>query len=155
KPVMAHILDLLRTHGITEVIVTLRYMAAAIQDAFEDGKNLGLQLTYVVEDLPLGTAGGVKNAAGYLDDTFLVISADALTDIDLTHVVEMHKARGAQATLTLTHVHNPLEYGVIVTDPEGHITQFQEKPSWGEIISDTVNTGIYVLEPPVLDLIPP
>ncbi|HXF60916.1 MAG TPA: sugar phosphate nucleotidyltransferase [Caldilineaceae bacterium] len=154
KAVMAHALDLLKSHGIEEVIVTVRYMAAAIEDFFGDGKNLGLQLTYVVEDLPLGTAGGVKNAAAYLDDTFLVMSADALTDIDLTHVVQVHKTRGAQATLTLTRVHNPLEYGVIVTDPEGHITRFQEKPSWGEIISDTVNTGIYVLEPSVLDLIP-
>src|SRR5690606_21026096 len=115
KPVMAHILDLLRTHGITEVIVTLRYMAAAIQDAFEDGKNMGIQLTYVVEELPLGTAGGVKNAAEYLDDTFLVISADALTDIDLTRLVEIHKARGAMASLTLTRVPNPLEFGVITT----------------------------------------
>lgn len=155
KAVMAHILDLLKNHGITEVIVTVRYMAAAIQDFFEDGKNLGLQLTYVVEDLPLGTAGGVKNAAPYLDDTFLVISADALTDIDLTRLVEVHKERGAQASLTLTRVPNPLEFGVINIDEAGHIVQFLEKPSWSEVISDTVNTGIYVLEPEVLALIPP
>ncbi len=155
KSVMAHALDLLKTHGITEVVVTLRYLAAAIQDFFEDGKNLGMQLTYVVEDLPLGTAGGVKNAAPYLDETFLVISADALTDIDLTQLVEVHKARGAHASLTLTRVADPLDYGVIIADTDGRITQFQEKPSWGELISDTVNTGIYVLEPEVLDLIPP
>jgi mannose-1-phosphate guanylyltransferase/phosphomannomutase len=155
KSVMAHILDLLKRHGITEIIVTVRYLGAAIQDFFEDGRSLGLQITYAVEETPLGTAGSVKNAAPYLDDTFLVISGDALTDIDLTHLVEVHKARGAQASLTLTRVPNPLEYGVIITDANGRITQFQEKPSWGEIISDTANTGIYVLEPEVLDLIPP
>ena len=154
KFVLHHIIDLLKSHGITEIIITVRYMAAAIQDFFEDGRNLGVQITYVVEESPLGTAGSVKNAAQYLDETFLVISGDALTDFDLTEIVRVHRERKAQATLTLTRVPNPLEFGVIITDETGHITQFQEKPSWGEIISDTVNTGIYVLEPEVLDLMP-
>ena len=154
KPVMGHIFDLLKHHGITEIIVTVRYMATAIQDFFEDGRSLGLRLNYVVEDIPLGTAGGVKNASSYLDDTFLVISGDALTDFDLTGILRAHRERNALATLTLTRVPNPLDYGVILTDEHGRITQFQEKPSWGEIISDTVNTGIYVLEPEVLDFIP-
>ena len=152
--VMAHILGLLKSHGITDIVVTLRYMASSIQDFFEDGKGLGVNLTYVVEESPLGTAGSVKNAARYLDDTFLVISGDALTDLDLGQIVAAHRARGAQATLTLTHVQNPLEYGVTIVDDEGWITQFLEKPSWGEVLSDTVNSGIYVLEPTVLDLIP-
>ena len=126
-----------------------------IQDYFEDGSQLRRQhLTYVVEENPLGTAGSVRNAAPYLDDTFLVISGDALTDFNLTEIIQAHRDRQALASLTLTRVPNPLEYGVIVTNDEGRITQFQEKPSWGEIISDTVNTGIYVLEPEVLDLIP-
>ena len=154
KAVMAHILDLLKSHGITEVIVTVRYMAAAIQDFFEDGRTMGMQLTYAVEESPLGTAGSVKNAADFLDDTFLVISGDALTDMDLTRLVETHKARGAMASIALSRVPNPLEFGVIITDDQGRITQFQEKPSWGEVISDTVNTGIYVLEPEVLAMIP-
>jgi mannose-1-phosphate guanylyltransferase/phosphomannomutase len=154
KAVMAHILDLLKSHGITEIIVTVRYMAAAIQDFFEDGRSLGLQLTYAVEESPLGTAGSVKNAAAYLDDTFLVISGDALTDMDLTRLVQEHKARGAKASIALSRVPNPLEFGVVIVDEQGRITQFQEKPSWGEVISDTVNTGIYVLEPEVLDMIP-
>ena len=102
----------------------------------------------------MGTAGGVKNAAQYLDDTFLVISGDALTDFNLAQIIDFHKQHAAQATVTLTRVPDPLEFGVIMTDEDGHIVQFQEKPSWGEIISDTVNTGIYVLEPSVLDLIP-
>ena len=155
KYVMAHILDLLRQHNITDIVVTLRYMAAAIQDYFEDGSNFGVNITYVVEENPLGTAGSVRNAASLVDDTFLVISGDAFTDFNLTEIVQAHRDRQALASLTLTRVPNPLEYGVIVTNEEGRITQFQEKPSWGEIISDTVNTGIYVLEPEVLDLIPP
>lgn len=154
KSVMAHMLDLLKNHGITEVIATLRYMAFAIQDYFEDGSNMGMQLRYVVEETPLGTAGSVKNAAQFFDDTFLVVSGDALTDFDLRHIVKKHKESGAMATMALARVANPLEYGVIVTDETGSITQFLEKPSWGEVISDTVNTGIYVLEPEVLDLIP-
>src|SRR5688572_32758181 len=102
KAVMAHILDLLKSHGITEIVVTVRYMAAAIQDFFEDGRSLGMQLTYAVEEIPLGTAGSVKNAAPYLDDTFLVISGDALTDIDLTRLIQAHKEHGAQASIALS-----------------------------------------------------
>jgi len=155
KSVLAHILDLLKRHGITEVIITLRYLASTIQDYFEDGSNLGMKLTYSVEDGPLGTAGSVKNAAALLDETFLVISGDALTDFDLEATVRAHKERGSFATMILTHVPNPLEYGVVVTDEQGDVVRFLEKPGWSEIISDTVNTGIYVLEPEVLALIPP
>ena len=155
KAVIGHIFDLLKHHGITEVIVTLRYMASAIQDFFDDGSTIGMKITYSVEEQPLGTAGSVKNAARYLgDETFIVISGDALTDIDLQELVKIHHERGALASITLTRVPNPLEFGVIVTDEEGRVTQFLEKPSWGEIISDTVNTGIYVLEPEVLSQIP-
>ncbi|MBX3013853.1 MAG: NTP transferase domain-containing protein [Caldilineaceae bacterium] len=155
KPVMGHIFDLLKSHGITEVIVTLRYLASVIQDFYGDGSHLGMNITYVVEESPLGTAGSVKNAAAYLDDTFLVISGDALTDFNLSEIIKTHKARNVLATITLTHVPNPLEYGVVVTDEESYIDRFLEKPSWAELISDTVNTGIYVLEPKALDLIPP
>ncbi len=154
KPVMGHILDLLKNHGITEVIVTLRYLASVIQDFFGDGSNLGMKITYVVEESPLGTAGSVKNAAPYLDNTFLVISGDALTDFDLGQIIRTHKARNVLATITLAHVPNPLEYGVVITDEEGYVERFLEKPGWSELISDTVNTGIYVLEPAALDLIP-
>ena len=154
KPVMTHMLELLRSYGITEVIVTLRYLASVIQDFYEDGSNLGMKLSYAIEDVPLGTAGSVKNAARFLDDTFLVISGDALTDFDLQAIVDAHRAQQVAATIALTHVPNPLEYGVTVTNEEGFVVQFLEKPSWGEVISDTVNTGIYVLEPDVLDMIP-
>jgi mannose-1-phosphate guanylyltransferase/phosphomannomutase len=155
KPVVGHILDLLKRNGITEVVMTLQFMPEAIQSFFGDGHQFGMKIYYAVEETPLGTAGSVKNAQEYLDEPFLIISGDAVTDINLQQVIEFHKARGAEATLTLYRVPNPLEYGVIITDQEGRITQFLEKPSWGEVISDTVNTGIYVINPAVLDLIEP
>ena len=153
KPVMAHILDLLKRQGITEVVVTLHFMPEVIQSYFGDGRSLGMTIHYAIEETPLGTAGSVKNAQEFLDEPFLIISGDAVTDIDLQQVVAFHREKGAEATLTLYRVPNPLEYGVIITDAEGRITQFLEKPSWGEVISDTVNTGIYVIDPSVLDLI--
>ncbi|HVB13930.1 MAG TPA: sugar phosphate nucleotidyltransferase [Candidatus Dormibacteraeota bacterium] len=150
RPCMEHVLRLLRRHGITEVIITLQYLGASIRNYFGDGAELGMQLHYVVEDRPLGTAGSVKNAASLLDETFIVISGDALTDIDLTQAVAFHRDHGAQATLVLSRVANPLEYGVVITAADGHVERFLEKPSWGEVFSDQVNTGIYVIEPQVL-----
>ena len=154
KPVLGHILELLKYHGITEVVITLQYMPSVIQDFYGDGSGLGLKITYVVEEMPLGTAGGVKNAASHLNDTFLVISGDALTDFNLQAAVQHHNAVGALATLAVYPVPNPLEYGAVVSDESGRITQFIEKPDWSAIRSDRVNTGIYVLEPAVLDYIP-
>ena len=157
KPVMAHILDLLKRYGITEVIVTVQYMADVIQDFFGNGQGLDMRIEYAIEEIPLGTAGSVKNAEPFLskDEPFLIISGDALTDINLQDVINFHEEHNAVVTITLYRVPNPLEYGVIITDPDGRITQFQEKPSWGEVISDTVNTGIYVVDPSVLSLIEP
>jgi mannose-1-phosphate guanylyltransferase/phosphomannomutase len=155
KPVLAHILDLLKQHDFSEVIITVQYLADHIEDYFGDGSSLGLDIHYSVEENPLGTAGGVKNAQRFLDETFLVISGDALTDINLSNVLEYHQDKGSMATLTLKSVPDPLEYGIVTTDDDGNITQFLEKPGWGQVISDTVNTGIYVLEPEVLDLIEP
>ncbi|MEZ4659329.1 MAG: sugar phosphate nucleotidyltransferase [Caldilineaceae bacterium] len=154
KPVIGHAFDLLKSHEITDAVVTLRYLASVIQDFFQDGSSVGMNLAYAVEESPLGTAGSVKFGARYINDTFLVVSGDALTDFDLRKIVEFHKKKGAMATITLARVPDPLEYGVIITDEDGHVVQFLEKPGWAEVISDTVNTGIYVLEPEVLDLIP-
>ena len=153
KPVMGHILDLLKRQGIEEVVVTLHFMPDLIQSYFGSGQSLGIKIYYAIEETPLGTAGSVKNAQEYLDEPFVIISGDAVTDIDLEKVITFHQEKGSDATLTLYRVPNPLEYGVIITDADGKITQFLEKPSWGEVISDTVNTGIYVIEPSVLDLI--
>ncbi|MHB1133312.1 MAG: sugar phosphate nucleotidyltransferase [Chloroflexota bacterium] len=155
KPVMEHVLDLLKKHGITEVVVTVQYLASVIQTHFGDGSAFGLNITYSVEETPLGTAGSVKNAEAHLQEPFLVISADAMTDFDLDKIINYHVQKKAAATLTLYRVPNPLEFGVIILDEEGHIRQFLEKPSWGEVFSDTVNTGIYMLEPKVFDYIEP
>src|SRR5579871_7044527 len=149
RPVMEHILNLLKTHGITDVVVTVQYMASAIEDYFGDGSQFGMNIAYSREEVPLGTAGSVKNAEELLDEPFLVISGDALTDFNLTEIINFHNERKAMATITLAHVPNPLEFGVIITDDRGHITQFLEKPSWGEVFSDTINTGIYVLDPKI------
>jgi mannose-1-phosphate guanylyltransferase/phosphomannomutase len=152
KPVMEHIVDLLRRHGITEIVATLHYLADEIESYFGDGSEFGVQMHYVVEDTPLGTAGAVKLAADLLGgEAFVIISGDALTDLDVTALVAEHRASGAAATITLQRVTNPLEFGVVITDEQRRITRFLEKPSWGEIFSDTINTGIYVLDPLVLD----
>jgi mannose-1-phosphate guanylyltransferase/phosphomannomutase len=148
KPVMHHIVDLLRRHGVTEVVATLHYMADEIETYFGTGSDIGVAMHYVVEDSPLGTAGAVKQAESLLGaDPFIIISGDALTDMDLSAVVAYHRSRGAVATIALRRVSNPLEFGVVVTDDQGRITRFLEKPSWGEVFSDTINTGIYVLDP--------
>ncbi|MGH2542116.1 MAG: sugar phosphate nucleotidyltransferase, partial [Ardenticatenaceae bacterium] len=153
KPILSHILDLLKRHGITDVVITLQYLADRIKDYYGDGSNLGMKLEYSVEDVPLGTAGSVKLASRLLDETFLVISGDALTDFDLRRILEFHREKGAFATLTLARVPNPSDYGVVQTDDEGRIIRFYEKPGWSEVMSDTVNTGIYVLEPEMLERI--
>src|SRR3954466_9537204 len=154
KPCMEHILELLREHGFVDVVVTVAFLPQAIRSYFGDGESLGLNIEYSVEESPLGTAGSVRLAAGRLDDTFLVISGDALCDVDLAKIVEFHKEKGSSATIGLKSVENPLEFGIVVTDEDGRIERFLEKPSWGQVFSDTINTGIYVLEPEVLKHIP-
>ncbi|HJX75085.1 MAG TPA: sugar phosphate nucleotidyltransferase, partial [Gaiella sp.] len=154
KPCMEHALDLLRAHGLTEIVVTLAFMPQAIRTYFGDGESLGLEMDYSVEEQPLGTAGSVGLAKERLTDTFLVISGDALCDVDLTALVEAHRAKGAAVTIGLKSVDNPLEFGIVVTDDDGRVERFLEKPSWGQVFSDTINTGIYVLEPEVLRHVP-
>jgi mannose-1-phosphate guanylyltransferase/phosphomannomutase len=154
KPCMEHILELLKEHGFDDVIVTLAFLPQAIRSYFGSGETLGLNIEYSVEELPLGTAGSVGLAREALDDTFLVISGDALCDVDLGALVSFHREQGAAATIGLKSVDNPLEFGIVVTDEEGRIERFLEKPSWGQVFSDTINTGIYVLEPEVLRHMP-
>jgi mannose-1-phosphate guanylyltransferase/phosphomannomutase len=151
RPMMEHIVYLLKKHNFDDIWVTLFYLGDAIENYFGDGRNFGLQMRYVTEDKPLGTAGSVKNLEKVLTDTFLVISGDALTDFDLDAAIKFHREKKATATLVLTKVDNPLEYGVVITDLEGRVQRFLEKPGWGEVFSDTVNTGIYVLEPKIFN----
>ena len=154
KPCMEHILELLREHGLTDVVVTVAFLPQAIRGYFGEGDTLGMQIGYSVEESPLGTAGSVRLAAKQLDETFLVISGDALCDVDLGALIAFHKERGAAVTIGLKAVDNPLEFGIVVTDEEGRIERFLEKPSWSQVFSDTINTGIYVLEPEVLTHVP-
>jgi mannose-1-phosphate guanylyltransferase / phosphomannomutase len=154
KPCMEHIVELLRRNGMEDVIVTVAFLPQAIRSYFGDGETLGVNIEYSVEESPLGTAGSVRLASGRLDDTFVVISGDALTDVNLEKIVEFHREEQAAVTIGLKSVENPLEFGIVVTDDEGRIERFLEKPSWGQVFSDTINTGIYVLEPEVLRHVP-
>src|SRR3989440_5791761 len=154
KPCMEHILDLLRKHGFDEVVVTVGFLPQATGGYFGTGGPLGMKIEYSVEEWPRGTAGWVGPAGEKLDEPFLVISGDALCDVDLTQLVEAHREKGADVTIGLKSVDNPLEFGIVVTDEDGRVERFLEKPSWGQVFSDTINTGIYVLEPEVLKHIP-
>ncbi|MDF0553831.1 mannose-1-phosphate guanyltransferase [Kamptonema sp. UHCC 0994] len=155
RPIAEHIVNLLRRHHITEIIATLHYLPDVMRDHFSDGSDFGVQMTYAVEeDQPLGTAGCVKNIAELLDSTFLVISGDSITDFDLTAALKFHHSMKSKATLILTRVPDPMEFGVVITDDHYRIRRFLEKPSTSEIFSDTVNTGTYILEPEVLDYLP-
>ncbi len=155
KPMMEHVVDLLRQHGITDLVTLLHFRPELIEGYFGDGAEFGVRMTYVSPAEDYGTAGAVKNAEPHLSGTFLVMSGDVLTDFDLTAALAFHRERGADLTILLTRVENPLQYGVVITEPDGRISRFLEKPSWSEVFSDTVNTGTYILEASVLDLIPP
>ena len=155
RPIAEHIIELLKQHGIREIIAALHYLPDSLRDYFQDGHEFGVQMTYAVEeDQPLGTAGCVKNVSEWLDDTFLVISGDCITNFDLSAAIAFHRARRAKATLVLARVPDPLEFGVVITDEQDRIVRFLEKPSTSEVFSDTVNTGIYILEPEVLKFLP-
>jgi mannose-1-phosphate guanylyltransferase/phosphomannomutase len=154
RPMMEHIVSLLRRHGITDIVVTVAFLPNAIRSYFGDGSELGVRMVYATEESPLGTAGSVRNAREQLTERFLVISGDVLTDIDLTSVIAFHEKNDALATIALSAVDNPLEFGIVITREDGSIERFLEKPGWGQVFSDTINTGIYVLEPEIFDLIP-
>jgi len=155
RPLMERVVSLLRRHGLKDIVVTVGRQAEAVRTYFGNGLELGVDIAYVTEGSPLGTAGCVRNAMENMTGTFLVISGDVLTDIDLSEIVRFHRDKSALATLALKSVANPLEFGVVVTRQDGSVERFLEKPSWGEVFSDTVNTGIYVFEPEIFDFIPP
>src|ERR671910_2839578 len=156
-PCMEHIVNLLARHDFTDIGVTLQFMPEEIQDYFGDGSDWGVNMRYSIEDAPAGTAGSVKMAEqqlGLEGEQLLIISGDALTDADLSRLVEFHEEKGSAATMVLKSVANPLDFGIVITEEDGRISRFLEKPAWGQVFSDTVNTGIYVFEPSVMDEIP-
>jgi mannose-1-phosphate guanylyltransferase/phosphomannomutase len=154
RPMMHHIVALLHRHGITDLVSTLFYSPDSIVSYFGDGSAFGVRMSYMRAEADYGTAGSVRNATRGLTERILIISGDVLTDFDLSAALRFHEERRAVATIVLTHAQNPLQYGVVITAEDGRITRFLEKPSWGEVFSDTINTGIYILEPEVLEMIP-
>ena len=155
RPMMEHIVDLLKRHGFEDIVVTVAFQANAIRTYFGDGSEFGVRMVYATEETPLGTAGSVRNAMDELGEAFLVISGDVLTDIDLGAIVEFHRDRRSMATIALKAMENPLEFGIVITREDGSVERFLEKPTWGQVFSDTINTGIYVLEPEIFDYIEP
>jgi mannose-1-phosphate guanylyltransferase / phosphomannomutase len=154
KPMMHHIVSLLRSHGIHDILATLFYTPEAITSYFGDGSQFGVSMSYVRAEADYGTAGSVRNATKGMNERILIISGDIFTDFDITSAIQYHESRNAKATIVLTHAKNPLQFGVVITQDDGKITRFLEKPSWGEVFSDTINTGIYILEPDVLERVP-
>src|SRR5690242_6280155 len=156
KPLLPVVNRPIMEHVFGETVVTVQFLAAMVRNYFGDGEDVGMSLRYATEETPLGTAGSVKNAEDELkDDTFLVISGDALTDMDLSEMVRFHKENGALVTVGLTRVPDPLEFGIVIADEDGRIQRFLEKPTWGQVFSDTVNTGVYIMEPEVLAEVSP
>ncbi len=154
-PVMEHIVKLLAEHGFDDVICNLHYFREQIERRFDDGSRWGLRLAYSYEAELLGTAGGVRNVRDHFGgETFLIISGDALTDIDLTALWQAHKERGGIATLSLKRVDDPSQIGVVILGDDGRIQGFQEKPDPAEALSDLGNCGIYVMEPEIFDYFP-
>ena len=154
KPCIEHIVELLRRHGLDDVLITLAFMPQSIRGYFGNGEAHAVRIRYSVEETPAGTAGSVKLAEQALDEPFVVISGDALCDIDLGSVIRFHQEKHALVTIALKSVENPLEFGIVVTDEDGRIERFLEKPTWSQVFTDTINTGIYVIQPEVLAQIP-
>ncbi len=157
RPCMAHLLALVQKHGFTDVVANLHYYPDTIREYFGDGSSFGVNIEYNFEPELLGTAGGVRAVSESLTEDgepFLIISGDALTDIDLTKLIERHKSAGGVATLTVKRVADTREYGVVLHDSEGRITGFQEKPEPDEALSDLGNCGIYVFSPEIFDYFP-
>src|SRR5882724_7768449 len=155
RPFLHYQLDLLKqVPEIDEVILSLNYQPRRIEEVFGDGGESGLAIRYVVEPAPLGTGGAIRFASEAMRDSVVVFNGDVLTQLDLAAVIALHRERKAKATIVLTPVDNPTAYGLVETDAHGNVTRFLEKPNADEITCDTINAGIYVLEPDTFDRIP-
>ena len=155
RPFLFYQIDLLRqVPEIDEVILSLNYQPRRIEEIFGDGDGLGLKLRYVVEPMPLGTGGAIKYAGDAMTESVVVFNGDVLTQVDLRAVLQLHRERKAKATIVLTPVENPRAYGLVETDAKGNVQRFLEKPGEDEITCNTINAGIYILEPDTFDRIP-
>jgi len=153
-PFLEHVLRHLQRHRVTDIVLAQHHLAAPIEYHLGDGSRFGVKLSYIVEDSPRGTAGAVKNVEGHLDEPFLVLNGDIFADLDITAMVDLHRQRGAVATIALTPVEDPTAYGLIETDVRGKVTRFLEKPDWSEVTTNMINAGVYVLDPCILEWIP-
>ncbi len=153
-PLMANTVRLLQQHGFVDLIANLHYHGDCISNYFADGRDFGVNLQYSPEEELMGTAGGVKRCAWFLNETFVIVSGDALTDIDLTKLVQAHRRHGALATIALKEVPDVEHFGIVITDDNNRIKSFQEKPRPEQALSRVANTGIYVFEPEIFDYIP-
>jgi mannose-1-phosphate guanylyltransferase len=154
QPFLEHMIRNLRENGVDDIILSLCYLPDRIESYFGDGSRFDVKLTYVVEESPLGTAGGVKNTEGYLDDLFFVFNGDIFTDIDLRAMLSLHRQRKARASIALTPVEDTSRYGVVETDAQGMVKRFVEKPPREEATTNMINAGIYILDAEVLKYIP-
>lgn len=154
RPILEHTIELLKQHAITELIFLLFYLPDYIKKHFDGGRKFGVNITYICPDQDYGTAGSVKQASHLIDEPCLVISGDALTDLNITEFLQFHQKKKALLTMALAQVGNPSPFGLAMLNKNGRVVRFLEKPTWGQIFSDTVNMGIYVMQPEVLDFIP-
>lgn len=149
KPVMEYCIEYLKKFGITEIAVTVQYLSNKIIDYFGDGRKFGVKLYYYEEPTPLGTAGSIKNAEDFLDDTFAVICGDIITNFDLNKGIQFHRKKNSLVTIFMTSVQNPLQYGIMKTNEIGKVIRFQEKPSWSDVFTNEINTGLYIVDPEI------
>jgi mannose-1-phosphate guanylyltransferase len=155
RPFLEHLVGYLKKHNIIDIILAVGKSPQQIKDYFGDGGKLGVRIVYSVENFPMGTAGAVKNAEGFLDDSFIVFNGDIFTDIDLSAMMRLHHERKTIASLALTPVEDPTIYGVVETDGQGRVERFTEKPSWDKVTTNMINAGIYILEHDILSHITP
>jgi NDP-sugar pyrophosphorylase family protein len=153
-PFLAYQLDLLRSHGVADVVLSCSYMVDEVRRAMGDGSAWGVRLRYVTEEEPLGTAGGVRNAVDLVSERVIVLNGDILTDLDLSAMLRFHAEREAAATIYLTSVPDPSAFGLVELEPPGRVRRFVEKPDPAQVTTDTINAGVYILERAILDRIP-
>jgi len=154
KPFLLYQIELLKKHGIKDIILCMAYLPKAFKHFLGDGSRFGVKIVYAIEDVPLGTGGAIKNAEKYIDSPVLIFNGDVLTDVNLTELIKFHKGKKSKATITLVRVHDPSHYGLVETKPDGKILRFLEKPSLNEITCDTINAGVYIFNPEIFSEIP-
>ncbi len=155
KPFIMHQIELLKKFGVSEVILNLHYLPESIRNIIDEEAILGVKVDYSLEEHPLGTAGAVKNAEQFFDkDPLIVLNGDIFTDINIEKMMKFHRAKKAKVTLALTRVEDPTSYGLVILDGDGRVLEFREKPSWEHVTANTINAGIYIIEPDVFKLVP-